>query len=119
VGSWREKRVGLLVALLALVAATPTLLGVIGVRNTWALGGATALAAIAAGLAVMWQDRYKRIAQHRDELSIKIEESCLVLPSGRLPKVREVADPLALGTHPSEAAGVDNASGRYARVQCR
>ena len=107
---WRESRVLLIVAGLAVLAVVPAVLRVMGVTNAWALGSATVVATVVAAVAVVWQERYKRVAQRRDEQSLKIEEGCLVLPSGRLPRVREISDPIALGVHPSvpaEPTGVD------------
>ena len=102
---WRESRVLLIVAGLAVLAAVPAVLTVTGVKNVWALGGAAVGAAVVVAVAVVWQERYKRVAQRRDEQSVKIEEGCLVLASGRLPRVEEISDPIALGVHPSAPAG--------------
>jgi tetratricopeptide (TPR) repeat protein len=52
-------------------------------------------------VAAVWQERYKRAVQQRDERALKIENGCLVLPNGRLPKVAQATDPLRLGVHPA------------------
>jgi hypothetical protein len=103
----KEHRIAVVVAVLALIAAAPAVLGALGVRNVWLLIGVTVVAAAATGIAVVWQERYKRAAERRDEMSTKIEEGCLVLPSGKLPRVRDITDPVMLGTHPSTAVGAD------------
>ena len=40
-----------------------------------------------------------------DDLALGVERRCLVLPGGRLPRVRQVPDPIMLGVHPSSQAG--------------
>jgi hypothetical protein len=101
---WRERRVLLIVAALAVLAAVPAVLTVMGVKNVWVLGSAAAGAAVVVAVAGVWQERYRRVAQRRDEQSVTIEEGCLVLASGRLPRVQEISDPIALGVHPSAPA---------------
>ena len=39
--------------------------------------------------------------EYADDPAAARERGCLVLSGGRLPKVREVADPVMLGVHPS------------------
>jgi hypothetical protein len=63
-GSWRESRVALVAAALALLAGVPAVLAAAGVRNGWVLGGAAAVAAVVVVVfEAVWQDRYKRLAQ--------------------------------------------------------
>ncbi|MET7574896.1 tetratricopeptide repeat protein [Streptomyces sp. NPDC005492] len=52
-------------------------------------------------LAGVWQERYQLAAQQRDERALKIENGCLVLPNGRLPRAAQATDPLRLGVHPA------------------
>ena len=59
-GDWRESRVALAAAALALLAAAPGVLAAVGVRNGWVLGGATAVAAVVVVFGAVWQDRYQR-----------------------------------------------------------
>ncbi|MEU8038933.1 tetratricopeptide repeat protein, partial [Streptosporangium sp. NPDC049078] len=47
------------------------------------------------------QERYKRLTARRDENVFKLKDGCLVLPSGRLPKVAQLNDPIHLGVHPA------------------
>ncbi|MGH4008942.1 MAG: tetratricopeptide repeat protein, partial [Pseudonocardiaceae bacterium] len=101
-GTWRASQLLLAVLGLAVLAAVPAVLRVAGVTNVWVLGAAVVVAAVAG--AAGWQERYKRVVQRRDEQSWRIEDGCLVLGSGRLPRVREITDPIALGVHPSAPA---------------
>lgn len=39
--------------------------------------------------------------EYVDDPAVDLGRGCLVLPGGRLPKVREVSDPVMLGVHPS------------------
>jgi len=98
--SWLESRIAVIVGALALLAATPVTLAAAGIKDPRALGGATGLAAIAVAVGAVWQDRYKRQAQQRDERLSKIE----LLLDGRLPKVRDISNPVQLGVHPARAA---------------
>jgi hypothetical protein len=98
-GSWRRNRIALVVAALTLLAGTPAVLAAFGVRNPWALGGAPALAAVFVAFGAVWQGRYTQLLQRRDEQSFKTEDQCLVLADGRLPKVRDITDPVLLGVH--------------------
>ncbi|MGW5277391.1 hypothetical protein ACWEQP_33645 [Streptomyces sp. NPDC004044] len=92
---------------LAVSATAPALLTTFKVTNRWAVGAAVSGAAVLLAVAAVWQERYKRAAQQRDDRALKIENGCLVLPSGRLPKVAEAPDPLRLGVHPAPAGVVD------------
>jgi tetratricopeptide (TPR) repeat protein len=98
-GSWRQSRIALLVIALALLTGTPAVLAASRVRNPWTFGGATGLAAAAVAFGAVWQERYKRLLQRRDEQAFKIEDGCLVLADGRLPRVRDITDPVVLGVH--------------------
>src|SRR6266567_55549 len=98
--SWLESRIAVIVGALALLAAPPVTLAAAGIKDPRALGGATGLAAVAVAVGAVWQDRYKRQAQQRDERLSKIE----LLLDGRLPKVRDISNPVQLGVHPARAA---------------
>jgi tetratricopeptide repeat protein len=54
----------------------------------------------------VWQDRYKRLAERRDEESFRTEDGCLVLSDGRLPAVHDITDPVLLGVHKAAPAVV-------------
>ena len=97
--SWRANLIALVVGALALLAGAPAVLSAVGVKNPLVLGGATALTAVVVAVGVIWPDRYKRLAQRRDEQAFKIEDGCLVLADGRLPRVRDITDPGLLGVH--------------------
>ncbi|MGW6892075.1 tetratricopeptide repeat protein [Streptomyces chartreusis] len=92
---------------LAVLATAPALLATFKVTNQWAVGIAVVGAAVLVAVAAVWQERYKRAVQQRDERALKIENGCLVLPNGRLPKVAQAADPLRLGVHPAPILAVD------------
>ena len=38
------------------------------------------------------------------DLALQVERGCLVLPGGKLPRVRQVLDPIMMGVHPSSRA---------------
>ncbi len=52
-----------------------------------------------------------------DDLALRPEKRCLVLPSGKLPRVREVANPLLLGVHPSSPVPAPGYVQRGARME--
>lgn len=51
-----------------------------------------------------WQARFERESALRDEQARAIREGCFTLPSGKLPQVRQLSDPLAWGVHPTAAS---------------
>lgn len=104
--SWRQSRVALVVGALALLAGTPAVLASASVRNPWALGAATGLGAVVVAFAAMWQESYRRLAQRRDDQAFKTEDGCLVLAGGRLPRVRDITDPVLLGVHKATPVAV-------------
>ena len=53
-----------------------------------------------------WQDRYRRLVRHLDEQQFRIQDGCLVLADGRLPKVRDITDPVLLGVHQAAASTI-------------
>ncbi|GAA1016658.1 hypothetical protein GCM10009556_059290 [Acrocarpospora pleiomorpha] len=89
-----------MVALAGLGAATAALTA-FKVTSPWAIGGAAVGVAIVAVLSGLAQERYKRLTARRDESTLKLQDGCLVLPSGRLPTVTQIDDPLRLGVHPA------------------
>ena len=108
-GSWRANRLALIVAALALLAGTPAILAAAKVSNPLVLAGATAAAAVVVGIGAVWQQRYQRVAERRDQQEFRVQDGCLVLAGGRLPTVRDMSDhPLTLGVHqsPAPTAGV-------------
>jgi tetratricopeptide (TPR) repeat protein len=105
-GKWRESRTGMVVAGLALLAAAPAVTAAAGVRDRWVLAGATAVAAVVVAVGAVWQDRYRQVAQRRDEVGLRTEDGCLVLPDGRMPAVRDITDPVRLGVHRAAPAAV-------------
>jgi len=105
--SWRETRIAFVVGALTLLAGTPAVLRAAGIKNLWALAGATSLAVVVVAVGTNWQDKYRRVTGRRDEQRFKVKDDCLVLPDGRLPRVRDITDPRQLGVHraiPSQIA---------------
>jgi tetratricopeptide (TPR) repeat protein len=117
-GGLRGNRAALVVAGVALVVAAPGVLAAAKVTSPWALGGATAAAAVVAALGAVTQDRYLRHAQRRDERKFTLQDGCLVLPGGDLPRVRDITDPVRIGVHkaapatgPATAEGAPSTAG--------
>jgi hypothetical protein len=71
-------------------------------------------ARISAVFGAAWQDRYKRLAQRRDDESIRTADGCLVVADGRLPTVRDITNPILLGVHRAASASVSPDGGRQA-----
>lgn len=61
----------------------------------------------------VWRERYQRQVQRHDEQELHIQDGCLVLADGRLPALRDIADPVMLGVH--QAALEDAVPGGTAR----
>ncbi|WP_133061551.1 tetratricopeptide repeat protein [Streptosporangium minutum] len=100
---------------LVLVAAAPAVLAAFKVTDPWVLGAVALVAALALVAAGFWQERLKRLGQRRDEQRFKVADGLLTFRSGRVPKVRQVRDPLPLGVHPSAPAQATGAEpGRVA-----
>ena len=101
--TWRENRLALIAAALALLAGIPAILVAAGVKNPWVLAGATAAAAVIVVFSAIAQNRYVSQVQRRDEQEMRIQDGCLVLPHGRLPAVGDITDPVTLGVHRADA----------------
>ena len=119
-GKWRENRIGLVVAGLALLAAAPAVTAAAGVQDRWVLAGATAVAAVVVTVGAVWQDRYRRRRSAAMRVGLRTEDGCLVLPDGRMPEVRDITDPVRLGVHmaapaavPAEAPGGGDGAGEH------
>jgi tetratricopeptide (TPR) repeat protein len=102
-GSWRQGRLLLLVAGLGAAAAVPGVLLALRVTSHWAVTVAGVAAAATVAVAAVWQERYSRAAQRSEDRFLKIENGCVVLPTGTLPRVRDMTDPISLGVHPAAA----------------
>ncbi|MBC6459857.1 tetratricopeptide repeat protein, partial [Actinomadura sp. HBU206391] len=103
-------RLGFLAAVAAVLAAAPAVLVAAVVKDWRWLTAAAVAAPIAMVFAGVLQERFKRNIQARDDLAKEVAKGVLV-PGGRLPRVREVVDPIAVGVHPAPlqepAAGDD------------
>ncbi len=110
-----RSRIAVVIGGLVLVGAVPAVLTAFTVTDPWVAGGAALVAALALVAAGMWQERFKRLVQRRDEQRFKVADGLLLLKSGRVPKVGQMSDPLRLGVHPSAPAhGAAAGSGRVA-----
>jgi Flp pilus assembly protein TadD len=96
-------RIAAVIGGLVLVGAVPAVLNAFKITNPWTVGAAALLAALALMTAGMWEERFKRLVQRRDEQRFKVVDGVL-LRAGRVPTVRQVTDPLPLGVHPSAPA---------------
>lgn len=112
--TWRENRLALIAAALALLAGTPAILAAARVKNPWVLAGATAAAAVIVVFSATAQNRYRGLVQRRDEQEMRIQDGCLVLPDGRLPVVGDITDPVTLGVHRAAALPPAAPDGRAA-----
>jgi tetratricopeptide (TPR) repeat protein len=100
----RDSRAALVVAALALLAGAPAVLAAAGVKSPWALGGAAAVAAVVVAFGAVAQDGYMRHVQRRGERLFSIQDGCLVLAGGGLPKVGDITDPVRIGVHKAAPA---------------
>lgn len=103
---WRESRVALVVTSLALLATGPAVLASLHAKNPWEFGSVTAAAGVVAAFGAVWQARYLQIIERRGEQAFRTEDGCLLLVNGKLPKVRDLTDPIALGVHKASAAAL-------------
>ena len=102
----------LITAVLALLVAAPAIFGATHTRNPWILAGASAAAAVIGVFSAVWLDRYRRITLRGDEQELGIQTACLVLSDGRLPAVRDITNPVALGVHQA-AQGLTSGAPAY------
>ncbi|MFG1614618.1 tetratricopeptide repeat protein [Nonomuraea wenchangensis] len=100
-GRWQEHRLLLAVILLAAAGAVSGVLISFKVTHPWVIGGAAVAVAVVTVLSGLIQERYKRTVARREEVAFKLQDGTLVLPSGLLPKVSDLKDPVRLGVHPS------------------
>ncbi|RJL34570.1 tetratricopeptide repeat protein [Bailinhaonella thermotolerans] len=110
-GRGRDGWAPVAVAGVAAAGAAPAVLAAAQVTSPWALGGAALGAAAVTAVGGVWQERHRRGAARREELETRLRDGVLLLPGGRVPRVRDLDDPIALGTHPSIAG-----EGREGRV---
>jgi tetratricopeptide (TPR) repeat protein len=110
---WRVTRAALAAAGLVLIAGTPAGMAAAGISTPWLLAGATAGAAGVVAVGGIGQDRYRRQRARRKRQTLRVHHgSSPVLADWKPPKVRDIADPVLLGTHraaPAEAASGDAA----------
>ncbi|NUW44977.1 tetratricopeptide repeat protein [Nonomuraea rhodomycinica] len=98
---WQERRLLIVVIGLAAAGAVSGVLVAFKVTVPWILGAAAVVVAVATVVSGLVQERYKRTVARQDEVTLKLQDGALVLPSGRLPRVSDVTDPLQLGVHPA------------------
>ncbi|MEV4894492.1 tetratricopeptide repeat protein [Nonomuraea sp. NPDC055795] len=98
---WQESRFLLIIISLTVVATASVVLAAFKVLDPWVSGGAAATVAVVTVLSGLLQERYKRAVARREETVLKLHDGTLVLPSGLLPKVSDLKDPVRLGVHPA------------------
>ncbi|MEU0521932.1 tetratricopeptide repeat protein, partial [Streptosporangium sp. NPDC006007] len=98
---WQERRLLIAVVVLAALGAAMAVVMAFKVTAPWAVGLAAVVAAVVAAVLALLQERYKRLTARREEITYKLQDGCLVLPSGRLPTVARLDDPVRLGVHPA------------------
>jgi tetratricopeptide (TPR) repeat protein len=109
---WRASRAALAAAGLALIAATPAGLVAAGISAPLSLAGATAGAAAIVASGGVARDRYRRRQARRREQILRVHHgSAAALADWRPPKVREITDPVRLGTHRAAEPGPGLAAG--------
>src|SRR5690606_17520702 len=86
---------------LAAAGAVSGVLAAFKVTNPWIIGAAAVVVAVVTVVSGLVQERLKRTVARRDEVTLKLQDGALVLPSGRLPRVADLTDPLQLGVHPA------------------
>jgi hypothetical protein len=110
---WRVTRAAIAAAGLVLIVGTPAGMAAAGVSAPLWLAGGTAAAAGIVVVGGIGQDRYRRQRASRKEQAIRVHHgSSPVLADWKPPKVREITDPVVLGTHraaPAEAESGETA----------
>jgi tetratricopeptide (TPR) repeat protein len=102
--SWWATRPALVAAGLALLGGTPAILNAAKATNPLVQAGAAGAAAVTFAFGAALQERHRRRVQRRDDQLFSVQDGCLVLADGRLPFVREIANPVVLGVHQAAAA---------------
>lgn len=98
-----------------MLAAAPAVLTACRITSPWVVGAAAAGASVAVVVAAVWQERQRRMAARRGGTALRTRDGCLVLADGRLPKVGQVGDPIAVGVHPAIAP----TGGRTGEIEVR
>lgn len=91
---------GFLAGAAALLVAAPGVLAAAGVKDWRWLTAAAVLVPIATLFAGIWKARFERSVQSRETLDQELAKGTFT-PQGRLPRVRDVIDPIAVGVHPA------------------
>ncbi len=106
---WRVTRAALVAAGLVVVAGTPAGMVAAGVSSPWLLAAATAGAAGVVTVGGVAQDRIRRQRGSRKEQTLRVRHgSSAVLVDWKPPKVRDIVDPVLLGTHRAAPAEPDS-----------
>jgi hypothetical protein len=101
VGGDRIIGTGFIAAAVALLVAAPAVLKAAGVKDWRWLTAAAVVGAVAALFAGIWKTRLDRSVQRRDSHAEELAKSTFT-PAGKLPRVREITDPIGLiGVHPA------------------
>ncbi|WP_146058918.1 tetratricopeptide repeat protein [Actinomadura rubteroloni] len=93
--------VGFLAGAAALLVATPGVLAAAGIKDWRLLTGAALVVPVAALLAGVWRTRFENAVQSREAHARELAKGTFA-PAGKLPRVREITDPVrAVGVHPA------------------
>jgi tetratricopeptide (TPR) repeat protein len=92
--------VGFLAGAAGLLVAAPVVLAAAKVKDWRLLTAAAVVAAIAALFAGVWKARLENAVQTRETLAQELSKGTFT-PGGRLPRVRDIIDPITIGVHPA------------------
>jgi tetratricopeptide (TPR) repeat protein len=91
---------GFLAGAAALLVAAPGVLSVAGMKDWRWLSAAGIVAAVATLFAGIWKARLERAVQTRETLGQELSKGTFT-PGGKLPRVRDLIDPITIGAHPA------------------
>jgi hypothetical protein len=92
--------VGFLAGAAALLVAAPGVLTVAGVKDLRWLVAAAVVVPVATLFAGVWKARLERVVQSRETLAQELSKGTFT-PGGRLPRVRDIINPITIGVHPA------------------
>ncbi|MFB4302626.1 tetratricopeptide repeat protein [Actinomadura sp. NTSP31] len=84
----------------ALLVAAPGVLAAAGVKDWRLLTAAAVLVPLATLFAGVWKTRFEKDMQDRQTLDQELIKGTFT-PGGKLPRVRDIIDPITIGVHPA------------------
>ncbi|GAA2134612.1 tetratricopeptide repeat protein [Actinomadura napierensis] len=84
----------------ALLVAAPGVLAAAGVKDWRLLTAAAVLVPLATLFAGVWKTRFEKDMQDRQTLDQELIKGTFT-PGGKLPRVRDIIDPITMGVHPA------------------